>query len=93
MTGEEDPYTLAACLGTETNLFFPQSPLGRAPDGTDLYAEARTICGACPISQRCAHDHRHERFGMWGGTTSEDRGFIRRRRLHLVRRPSDQVAS
>lgn len=66
----------AACLDTPTSVFFPVGKSGKgAMSYEDLHAPAKAICARCPIRRQCLDEHRHERFGVWGGTTPEERGF------------------
>lgn len=44
-----------------------------------IIAEAKTVCRSCPVTNKCleyalAHD---ERYGIWGGKTSKQRGYDR----------------
>lgn len=66
----------AACVGTPVSVFFPVGKPGKgALSYEELHAPAVAICNTCPIRRQCRDEHRHERFGVWGGTTPEDRGF------------------
>lgn len=58
----------AACLGMDTDVFFP----GR---GRNNARAALAVCYQCPVQQQCA-DHaltEPENFGIWGATTPDDR--------------------
>jgi WhiB family redox-sensing transcriptional regulator len=60
------------CAQTSPDDFFPDQGEG--------VADAKKVCAACPVSTQCltyALDNR-ERFGVWGGTTAEERERIRR---------------
>ena len=59
--------TRAACLGTDTNIFFP------IDSGRPAWEQAKQICNRCPVQTQCAETGRHEQFGMWGGTTPVER--------------------
>lgn len=64
----------AACRGVDPDLFFPER--GDFP----TLAAARNVCAGCPVADLCmsyARD-RPERFGVWGGTTEQDRKELRR---------------
>jgi WhiB family redox-sensing transcriptional regulator len=68
-----------ACLRADPDLFFPISPAG---PGEKQIARAKGICAGCQDRQQClefalAHD---QVYGIWGGTTPEDRQRERRRR-------------
>jgi WhiB family transcriptional regulator, redox-sensing transcriptional regulator len=69
----------AACLSADPDLFFPISAKG---PGEKQVARAKIICGGCRVRQQClefalAHD---QLYGIWGGTTPEDRQRDRRRK-------------
>lgn len=72
---DDDLYADAACIGLDTNIFFPSMPNHDKGPRPDIWAPARAVCGVCPIQSRCLNDHMRERFGMWGGTTPEERGI------------------
>jgi WhiB family redox-sensing transcriptional regulator len=64
----------AACRGTETEIFFPATP--------DEEAEALSICATCPVRAQCLDYavRNRETYGIWGGTTPEQRRRMRRER-------------
>jgi WhiB family transcriptional regulator, redox-sensing transcriptional regulator len=69
----------AACLSADPDLFFPISAKG---PGEKQVARAKIICSGCIVRQQClefalAHD---QLYGIWGGTTPEDRQRDRRRK-------------
>ncbi len=69
----------AACLLADPDLFFPISSTG--PAEREI-ARAKTICAGCRVRQEClefalSHD---QAYGIWGGTTPEDRQRDRRRK-------------
>jgi len=69
----------AACLLADPDLFFPISSAGPAER---QIARAKKICAGCPVRQEClefalSHD---QAYGIWGGTTPEDRQRDRRRK-------------
>lgn len=68
------PWDMAICAQTDPEAFFPEK------GGST--ARAKAVCDSCPIRRECldwalAHD---ERFGVWGGTSEQDRRLIRLRR-------------
>jgi WhiB family transcriptional regulator, redox-sensing transcriptional regulator len=68
-----------ACLSADPDLFFPISSAG---PGERQIARAKMICAGCQVRQECldfalAHD---QLYGIWGGTTPEDRQRARRRK-------------
>jgi WhiB family redox-sensing transcriptional regulator len=67
-----------ACLSADPDLFFPLSPDG---PGERQIARAKVICAGCQVRRACldfalVHD---QVYGIWGGTTPEDRQRERRR--------------
>jgi WhiB family redox-sensing transcriptional regulator len=67
-----------ACLSADPDLFFPISAIGLAEQQIAL---AKMICAKCGVKQECrefalTHD---QIYGIWGGTTAEDRQRARRR--------------
>jgi WhiB family redox-sensing transcriptional regulator len=67
----------AACAHDDPELFFPEGTAGPA-----LYqaVQARQVCRSCPVRTPClrfALEHSLG-FGIWGGTTPEERRVIRR---------------
>ena len=68
-----------ACLSADPDLFFPIATTGRAEQ---QIAQAKMICAGCQVRQEClefamTHD---QVYGIWGGTTPEDRQRARRRK-------------
>jgi WhiB family transcriptional regulator, redox-sensing transcriptional regulator len=68
-----------ACLSADPDLFFPISSRGPAEK---QIARAKLICARCTVRRECLefavnHD---QIYGIWGGTTPEDRQRERRRR-------------
>jgi WhiB family transcriptional regulator, redox-sensing transcriptional regulator len=68
-----------ACLSADPDLFFPISSAGL---GKQQVARAKMICAGCQVRREClefalAHD---QVYGIWGGTTPEDRQRERRRK-------------
>lgn len=83
----------AACLGTPIEVFFPPLPTGGAVKQS-AWAEARTICGRCPVRAECRAAADHEErgpyylltrrtsdflWGMRGGEAPDERRARRRR--------------
>jgi WhiB family transcriptional regulator, redox-sensing transcriptional regulator len=69
-----DWHAYAPCRGL-TPLMFP----GRG----DSTARAQTVCATCPYRQPCLEENLGERFGVFGGTTPEQRKEIRMGRAPL----------
>jgi WhiB family transcriptional regulator, redox-sensing transcriptional regulator len=67
-----------ACLSADPDLFFPISSAGPAER---QIARAKMICAGCRVRRECldfALSH-SQVYGIWGGTTREDRQRARRR--------------
>lgn len=62
----------AACLGMETDLFYPSRG--------ESTAEARSVCQDCDVQAECfAHAiGNREKHGVWGDTSERQRRRIRR---------------
>jgi WhiB family redox-sensing transcriptional regulator len=74
--GAADWRSAGACLNADTDLFFPISMTGRA---AEQIAKAKAICAGCAVRREClefaqTHD---STYGIWGGTTPEDRRVTR----------------
>lgn len=74
----------AACLGMETELFFPL-PGRHNPDTVT----AKEICRRCPVTAQCLEWAMSERelYGIWGGRTQEERAAVMRRGAHTRQWP------
>ncbi len=68
---------LAECRGADPELFYPISDAG---PGRDVMAEAKRICHRCPVAAACLDWalRAGEPAGVWGGTTPEERRYLRR---------------
>ncbi|GLZ15539.1 hypothetical protein Acsp04_57740 [Actinomadura sp. NBRC 104425] len=68
----------AICRGADPDLFFP---IGYgAPVLQEQIAAAKAICGNCPVTADCLSWALRvgEPDGIWGGTTPEERRYLRR---------------
>jgi WhiB family transcriptional regulator, redox-sensing transcriptional regulator len=67
----------AACRTSDPDLFFPVGATGPA---IPQIAEARRVCQGCPVRAACLDwALRHDQaYGIWGGTTEEERRARRR---------------
>lgn len=74
---DEQWKNLAACRGTDTERFFPISHKSRS--GADV-ASAIAVCTSCPVQQPCLDYAMSipQTYGIWGGTTEEQRRRLRR---------------
>ncbi len=60
----------ALCRDSDPDSFFPSS--ARQPN------VAIALCLRCPVKQECFEFGMGEKFGVWGGTSENDRKKIRR---------------
>ena len=69
----------AACRSADPDLFFPISVTGPA---ARQIARAKMICAGCAVQQACLEFARAnaQNYGIWGGTTADDRQRDRRRK-------------
>jgi WhiB family redox-sensing transcriptional regulator len=77
----------AACRGQDLELFFgPDGERGEARDIRET--EAKQVCGRCPVREACLEDamEHHDRHGVFGGTTADERAEARRNWLSRKRR-------
>ena len=59
----------AACLGSSTETFYLE----------DRPLDALMICSICPVKSECfEYAIKHEEYGVWGGSTEQDRRTYRK---------------
>ena len=66
----------AACRRLPPELFFPA---GRTGAAEELAEAAKAVCARCPVTDSClryALDTNQE-YGVWGGTTEDERRQLR----------------
>lgn len=75
---------LGSCLDHSGDLFFPAGETGLAAEQAEV---AKSICVECPVQVECLAYavETGQRFGVWGGTTEEERSRLRRRWLASIR--------
>jgi len=80
-----------ACLNADPDLFFPISMTGRA---MEQIAKAKSICAGCAVRARCLEfaQANDPIYGIWGGTTPEERQRVRRRERRAARARARAVA-
>lgn len=68
-----------ACLTADPDLFFPISSAG---PGERQIERAKIICAGCRVRRECLEFAmaNNQVYGIWGGTTPEDRQRDRRRK-------------
>jgi WhiB family transcriptional regulator, redox-sensing transcriptional regulator len=73
-----------ACMHADPDLFFPISMTGRA---AAQIAAAKAICAGCPVRRECLDYAQANEpiYGIWGGTTADDRQRARRREQRAAR--------
>lgn len=79
----------AACRGLDPELFYP---IGTAGPALEQVATAKAVCAECPVRAECLDlaMSAGEAHGIWGGTTPEERRFLRWNRRddpYFVSRP------
>lgn len=74
----DDWRELAACRDEDPELFFPVSELG---PGARQVAEAKAVCGRCPVRAQCLRYAVDAGLGhgIFGGTTEQERRQLVRR--------------
>lgn len=87
-------WTDAACHGAPDQTFYPSTVTGRGSHRR--FFAAKAICNGCPIAAKCLeyaleNETETRRYGVWGGTSPEERSTIARRRWRDSRKK--QVAS
>jgi len=74
--------TKGLCREVGVEFFFPED----GGSGVDLYSFARKICEGCVVKIQCLEwAIRHEKHGMWGGTTPVERKSIRRKKNIILK--------
>lgn len=70
---------LAACLGADPDLFFPERGASTR--------EAKEVCRGCRVRVECLEHSMTvpERFGIWGGMAERERRRLRRTRTQAAR--------
>ena len=76
---------LAACRGTDLEVFFPERGVSAGP--------ARQVCAACPVRQPCLDYAITNRiaYGVWGGLTERERRALRFGWVRASRRERDRA--
>lgn len=72
--------TEGACRKSDPELFFPVTSRGPA---LRQLARAKAICECCAVRPQCLEFalETGQNFGIWGGTSEDERQTMRRRRL------------
>ncbi len=75
----------ATCRDLDPELFFPVGVTGPAVDQIDI---AKSFCGRCTVRANCLEFAitTNQEYGVWGGTTEDERRVLRREWRADVRR-------
>ncbi len=91
--GDTSWMTSAACLGTDTRMWFADVKKGGLTDVQKAAAAAKVrrakgICGSCPVVADCLEwaMTTPERYGLWGGLTADERQTLRKRKRRRAAR-------
>ena len=84
--------SLSACRDTDPELFFPLSAWG---PGQVQIASAKAVCADCQVRPDCLRFalRSGQEFGVWGGTSEDERRAMRRAQLVLTPRPVTEPAN
>ncbi len=82
----------AACRDLDPNLFFPVGVTGAA---LEQIAAAKSICAGCQVEDACLSFAitTNQEFGVWGGTSEEERRVLRRQWRARARAQREAAAS
>jgi WhiB family transcriptional regulator, redox-sensing transcriptional regulator len=77
--------TEATCRDLNPDLFFPVGVTGFAIEQIEA---AKSFCRMCPTQQNCLEFAitTNQEYGVWGGTTEDERRVLRRQWRATVRR-------
>ena len=77
----------AMCRDLDPDLFFPVGVTGGAVDQIDA---AKEFCDICPSQNQCLEFAvtTNQEYGVWGGTTEDERRVLRRQWRAQNRRPA-----
>ena len=80
----------AVCKDLDPNLFFPVGVTGPAVEQIET---AKEICSGCPVRGECLDFAitSNQEFGVWGGTTEDERRVLRRQWRARVRTQQRRV--
>jgi WhiB family transcriptional regulator, redox-sensing transcriptional regulator len=77
LTGRAEWRSLSACRAEDPDLFFPAA---RTLTIFVQLARAKAICARCPVTDECLRYAlgTGQEYGVWGGTSEEERKSMRR---------------
>jgi WhiB family redox-sensing transcriptional regulator len=62
------------CVGKNPDIFMPEGK-----DHITLTRQAKAVCSDCPLVDTClGYAIRNEEWGIWGGSTRDERKYLRR---------------
>ncbi len=68
--------SFGACSGVDPNIFYPIEERNE-----EKVERAKAYCGLCAVQNTCLeYALANKEYGIWGGTTTKERGRIRRQR-------------
>ena len=66
--------TKAACFKQDPEIFMPEGS-----EHIKITRQAKAVCATCPLVETCLdYAIRNDEWGIWGGTTMQERMFLRR---------------
>jgi WhiB family redox-sensing transcriptional regulator len=88
LTSQDDWRSLGACRGEDPELFFPVVLHG---PGLMQISRAKAVCARCQVRGACLRFALEtvQEYGVWGGTSEEERRAARRARLRGTRKAGD----
>jgi WhiB family redox-sensing transcriptional regulator len=87
---ENNWFTKAACLGQDTELFYP---IPGTKGAVKQAEEVKAFCRICDVKNECLEYaiKNEEVFGIWGGTTPKERSKIMAKRTVIAKDISIKV--
>lgn len=81
-------FSEASCAGIGIEFFFEDEETGKFPN----VRSARIICASCPVQKACTDwGLKHEKYGIWGGLTPNERERIRKAQNIILVDPKHQA--
>jgi WhiB family redox-sensing transcriptional regulator len=80
----------AACIGHNSDLFFP---IGTGPHAQEQIDKAKAVCHTCPVAAQCLDIALSNGYaGVWGGLDEDERRALSRQRIVPRKRDAQPVA-
>ncbi|MEV4432935.1 WhiB family transcriptional regulator [Streptomyces sp. NPDC049555] len=82
----------AKCRHEDPDLFFP---IGRSGPALAQAEDAKSVCRTCPVQEQCLRwaMETGQEYGVWGGTSEDDRRALRRARQRRQRAAAGEQAA